>query len=180
MCGRGCESTAKRIWWVWSYVHPLWRPSDSPSIPPPPPRFLKGDSGSRRFQRLGKKGLQKEFRIPFGTGLDLLITEYWFEELCLSFPWTTFWSCLQVDYSDHHGNNSPAAFRNCVCLRCFMHQLINVVCSYILAVFNCLSWMLFWWWVCWQENDQLILIDGNKSLYLVFVGVVFLSILDCF
>ncbi|KAK3120569.1 hypothetical protein QOZ80_9AG0690070 [Eleusine coracana subsp. coracana] len=36
-----------------------------------------------------------------------------------------FCSCLQVDYSDHHGNNASSAFRNCVCLRCFTQQLIN-------------------------------------------------------
>jgi hypothetical protein len=29
-------------------------------------------------------------------------------------------------------------------------------------------------------NQVLASIDGNKSLYLVFIGVVFLSILDCF
>ncbi|GJN25602.1 hypothetical protein PR202_gb13449 [Eleusine coracana subsp. coracana] len=40
-----------------------------------------------------------------------------------------FCSCLQVDYSDHHGNNASSAFRNCVCLRCFTQQLINALIS---------------------------------------------------
>jgi hypothetical protein len=62
----------------------------------------------------------------------------WFvglEEFCLRnssvrFPWTmgAFCSCLQPDYSDHHGNHTSSAFRNCMCLRCFTQQLINAVC----------------------------------------------------
>uniref|UniRef100_A0A453HX31 Uncharacterized protein n=1 Tax=Aegilops tauschii subsp. strangulata TaxID=200361 RepID=A0A453HX31_AEGTS len=38
-----------------------------------------------------------------------------------------FCSCLQADYSDHHGNETSGAFRNCMCLRCFTQQLINAV-----------------------------------------------------
>jgi len=43
------------------------------------------------------------------------------------FPWImgAFCSCLQPDYSDHHGNHTSSAFRNCMCLRCFTQQLIN-------------------------------------------------------
>ncbi|XP_062181986.1 E3 ubiquitin-protein ligase At3g02290-like [Phragmites australis] len=36
-----------------------------------------------------------------------------------------FCSCLQADHSDHHGNNTSSAFRNCMCLGCFTQQLIN-------------------------------------------------------
>lgn len=56
------------------------------------------------------------------------------EEFCLRnssvrFPWImgAFCSCLQPDYSDHHGNHTSSAFRNCMCLRCFTQQLINAV-----------------------------------------------------
>jgi hypothetical protein len=31
-----------------------------------------------------------------------------------------------------------------------------------------------------EGKMEMVRIDGNKSLYLVFVGVVFLSILNCF
>jgi hypothetical protein len=31
-----------------------------------------------------------------------------------------------------------------------------------------------------MHRGLIVSIDGNKSLYFVFVGVVFLSILDCF
>ena len=49
----------------------------------------------------------------------------------LRFPWImgAFCSCLQPDYSDHHGNQASSAFRNCMCLRCFAQRLINAVCS---------------------------------------------------
>jgi hypothetical protein len=33
---------------------------------------------------------------------------------------------------------------------------------------------------CWSGIQHDVNVDGNKSLYLVFVGVFFLSILDCF
>jgi hypothetical protein len=33
---------------------------------------------------------------------------------------------------------------------------------------------------CPKKDKHNVHVDGNKSLYLVFVGVVFLSILDCF
>jgi hypothetical protein len=34
--------------------------------------------------------------------------------------------------------------------------------------------------IMFKKNLKILVTDGNKSLYLVFVGVVFLSILDCF
>jgi hypothetical protein len=34
-------------------------------------------------------------------------------------------SCLQADYSDHHGHHASPALGGCMCLRCFTQQLIN-------------------------------------------------------
>lgn len=61
----------------------------------------------------------------------LLTIQFWFKERLSEVSWImgAFCSCLQPDYSDHHGNQTSSAFRNCMCLRCFTQQLINAVCS---------------------------------------------------
>jgi hypothetical protein len=58
-------------------------------------------------------------------------------------------------------------------LICYQVWFLLFYCLFVKvfsSFFSFYSLLLFFLSVC----------DGNKSLYLVFVGVVFLSILDCF